>query len=84
MDLSWHKRPSLSIREVQRLTGDTLAGIEEKLADGRLRGPQPGLIWPSAVRDVYEESAQPTPASRLPGRLGRRARSTARKMEETG
>ena len=82
MDLAWHRRPSLSIREVQRITGDSLAGIEQKLEEGRLRGPEPSLIWPSTVQEVYAEPSLSAPVGSLPGRLERRARSLARKIEE--
>ena len=82
MDLTWHKRPSLSIREVQRITGDSLASIEQKLEEGRLRGPEPGLVWPGTVQEVYQEPSRSAPVAHLPGRLERRARSLARKIEE--
>ena len=84
MNVPWTQRPSLSLREVQKLTGDTLAGVEEKVRDGRLPGPEPGLIWPSSVVEVYSEPSREGARSLLSTRLGRRARDRARTIEETG
>jgi hypothetical protein len=79
----WTQRPSLSIREVARLTGDSVRGVEEKIAAGRLRGPQHGLVWPRTVLAVYGDpesarSALSTPQKRLSGRLLRLADSLTR------
>jgi len=79
----WTQRPSLSVREVARLTGDSMRGVEEKLAAGRLRGPQHGLVWPRTVLEVYGDregakSSLGAPRKRLPGRLLRLADSLTR------
>ena len=71
----WTQRPCLSIREVAKLTGDTIQGVEAKVAEGRLRGPEDGLVWPAAVQEVYSER----PRSRaLPRRLARIAEEVSR------